>query len=360
MQRRKKRLPITRPGVTGVSPGTLRAPEGAAATTLSALAFSADDLVEIEDLDPAQLPELQARYPVVWVNLVGLANVEMLERLGKGFGLHHLALEDALNIPQRPKFEDFGDHQYLVARMPVSPTILETEQLSLFLGQRFVLTIQEKPGDVFEPIRGRLRGGRMRIRGGGPDYLAYAILDALIDAYFPLLESAGQALEDLELDILGDKVHHLGGRLHDLSYGLITLRRYVGPLRDALVAMLDEDNSYFSPTTRVHLRDCEDHARQAFDLVESYREMAAGLMNLHLSLLSQRMNEVMKVLTIIATIFIPLSFVAGLYGMNFDPEVSRWNMPELGWAYGYPAALVVMLTAAGGMILWFRRKGWFR
>jgi magnesium transporter len=360
MRRRQKRLPIVRPGITGAAPGVLTAPEGAGPSRLSAMAYSPDELVEIEDLSLDDLPDLQSRFPVVWLNLVGLAGVDLLERLGEIFSLHRLALEDSLNLPQRPKFEDYIDHQYMVARMPMSQTILETEQLSFFMGEGYVLTIQETAGDCFGGIRERIRAGRPRIRQGGSGYLAYAIFDALIDSYFPLLESAGQRLEDLELELLSAENRKPGSQLHDLSHALVTLRRYVGPLRDALAVMMREENSYFDETTRLHLRDCQDHARHAFDLIESYREMTTGLMNLHLSLLSQRMNEVMKVLTIIATIFIPLSFVAGLYGMNFDPGVSRWNMPELGWAYGYPAALVVMLTAAGGMILWFRKKGWFR
>jgi magnesium transporter len=244
--------------------------------------------------------------------------------------------------------------------MPRSDTVLETEQFSLFLGEGFVLTIQERPGDGFGPLRERIRSGKGRIRQCGADYLAYALLDSLVDSYFPLLESFGQHLEDLELALLSGKADKPDSQLHDLGHIMITLRRYLVPLREALMGMQREESSVFQPETRLFLRDCLDHTRQAIDLVEAYRDMTSNLLNLHLSLLSQKMNEVMKTLTIIATIFIPLSFVAGLYGMNFDPAASKWNMPELSWAFGYPAVIGIMLSVGVGMVLWMRKKGWFR
>jgi len=360
MKRLRKRIPVHRPESHGVAPGTLRAQAGAHASRLSVIAYGPDRILEEADVSPARLVELRAEYPVTWVNFEGLADIDLLQQLGEIFGLHRLALEDSLNIPQRPKLDDYGDHQYLVARMPVAEEALDTEQVSLFLGAGFLLTVQEKPGDCFDGVRARLREGRTRIRERGPDYLVYAMVDAIVDAYFPLLEAAALRLDELEASVLGQpqKVHL--SDLYDLKRGLIILRRYLGPLRELISALLRDENPLLADKNRVYMRDCLDHAKQAYDLVESYRDMATGLMDLYLSMMSHRMNEVMKVLTTIATIFIPLSFIVGLYGMNFDPEVSRWNMPELGLAFGYPMALGAMALVSGGMIFFFWKKGWFR
>lgn len=360
MLKRHNRIPVHRPESHGAPPGTLKAPGGAAPSRLSVLAYSPDGFVEETDIPLARIQELRGQNGVLWVNLVGLADVELVQELGDYFGLHRLALEDTLNIPQRPKFEDYSDHQYLVVRMPVSGKALETEQVSVFLGEGYVLTVQERPGDCFEGIRNRIRQGRIRIRGSGGDYLAYTIMDAIVDSFFPLLEIVGSRLDELELKILQRPEQDQITGLYDLKRGLVSLRRYLVPLRELMTVMVREDLVYFSDQTRVYLRDCYDHSRQAVDLVESYRDVASGLMDLYLSLISQRMNEVMKVLTIIATLFIPLSFIAGLYGMNFDPAVSRWNMPELAWPFGYIFAWGLMLSVAGGMLVYFWRKGWFR
>jgi magnesium transporter len=327
---------------------------------MSILAYTPTGYVEEANVSLARIEELRAQDNLLWINFVGLADIELLQKLGDSFGLHKLALEDTLNIPQRPKFDDYGDHQYMVARMPVSREAPETEQISVFFGSDFVITVQEQPGDCFEGIRNRIRQGRTKIRDRGADYLAYAVMDTIIDSYFPLLETAASRLDELELLILRNPENQHIAELYDLKRGLISLRRFLGPLRDLMSVLVREDNPIFTDQTRIYLRDCHDHASQAVDLVESYRDVASGLMDQYLSLMSQRMNEVMKVLTIIATLFIPLSFIVGLYGMNFDPEVSRWNMPELGWPFGYLFAWGVMLTVASGMLVYFWRKGWFR
>ena len=336
------------------------APLDAVSSQMSVLAYSTGGYVEEAEPSPTRLQELRVQHSVIWVNLVGLADVESLQSLGDLFGLHRLALEDTLNLPQRPKFDDYGEHQYMAAHMPVSHLTLETEQVSVFLGEGYVLTVQERPGDCFDGIRQRIRQGRTRIRERGADYLAYAVMDAIVDSFFPLLETAASRLDEIELLILQhpDKEHITG--LYDLKRGLVSLRRYLGPLRELMAVLVREDYPFFTEQTRIYLRDCYDHARQAVDLVESYRDVATGLMDLYLSLMSQRMNEVMKVLTIIATLFIPLSFIAGLYGMNFDPGASRWNMPELAWPFGYAFAWGLMLAVAGSMLVYFWKKGWFR
>jgi magnesium transporter len=269
-------------------------------------------------------------------------------------------MEDVLNVTQRPKVDEYDGNHYVVARMPVTEEHLATEQLSIFLGKDFVVTFQEQPGDCLDGIRARIRSGRPRLRKGGPDYLLYTILDAVVDAYFPLLESVGQMLEDLEKDILERTEQRQIEELHALKRDLVTLRRYLTPLRDLNAHLVRPDIDLLEEKTQLYMRDCYDHSVSALSMVESYRDIASGLMELYLSMVSHRMNEVMKVLTVIATLFIPLSFIAGLYGMNFDPQVSPWNMPELGWRWGYPAVLALMAACAGGMLLYFRQKGWFR
>lgn len=360
MKRIWKRIPVHRADKHGAPPGSLLAPADAATSRLSVLAYSPDAVVEEADVSLARVRELRGKFTVLWVNLEGLADVTLFQELGEMFAFHKLALEDTLNIPQRPKLDDYGTHQYFVARMPVSREALDTEQVSIFMGEGFVLTVQEKPGDCFDSVRARIREGRPRIRDAGADYLGYAVMDALVESYYPLLEATASRLEELELSILEQPEKQHISDIHDLKHSLITMRRYLSPLHELISVLVRGDNDFFGERTLVYLRDSHDHAKRAFDLVESYRDMAAGLMDLYLSLMSQKMNEVMKVLTIIATVFIPLSFIAGLYGMNFDPGVSRWNMPELGWTFGYPLALGMMFGVAGLMMVYFYKKGWFR
>lgn len=360
-KRRRKRIPVVRPSVKiAASPGTLTAHSGGTDSSVSVIAYGPEKLLEEEISDLSQLKTLGSSYPVVWINIIGLGSLDILTEVGEQLGLHRLALEDVLNIPQRPKLDDYGDHQFIVARMPVAHEHLETEQLSIFLGKSFVLTVQERPGDCFAGIRQRIHNGRPGFRLAGPDYLTYAILDALVDSYFPLLEGVSATLEELETEINHKPEKRHIEHLHSLKHEMVTLRRYLWPLRELNATLLRPDNTFFTEKTRLFMRDCYDHTIHALDLVESYREIASGLMELYLSMMSQKMNEVMKVLTIIATVFIPLSFIAGLYGMNFNPEVSRWNMPELGWPLGYPMALGIMAVCAGGMLIFFWKKGWFR
>lgn len=356
----RRRLPGARPDAHAHAPGTLRAPEEASPSLLAAICYGPDGLEEHDSLTVEAAAQLRSRFPVCWLNLTGLADVAMLRGLGDAFGLHRLALEDAVNLPQRPKLDDYGDHQFLTARMPVLSDAKLSEQLSMFVGEDFVLTVQEVEGDVFDGIRQRIRDGRPRIRGRGAPYLTYAVLDALVDSYFPRIELIAERLDELELRVFADPKGEQVGELHDLKRDLVTLRRYLEPLRELIGGLLREDNEFANEKTKVYLRDCFDHCSQAFDLVESHRDTASSIMDLYLAMQGQRMNEVMKVLTVIATLFIPLSFIAGVYGMNFDPQASGWNMPELGWRLGYPYALGLMLLSAGGMLVYFWKKGWFR
>jgi magnesium transporter len=236
---------------------------------------------------------------------------------------------------------------------------LVSEQVSLFLGRNYVLTFQYLPGDSFDPVRSRLRTARGRIRNSGADFLAYALLDATIDGYFPVLEVYGTRIEEIE-DRMSERVGSESiHQTHRLRSDLMLLRRFIWPHREAVHALLRDEHPLISAETRVYLRDCYDHTVQIIDVVETHRDLCADLRELYFTQVSTRTNEIMKVLTIIATIFIPLGFIAGVYGMNFNTAVSRWNMPELNWPFGYPFALGLMAAVAGGLLYLFWRRGWF-
>jgi magnesium transporter len=364
--RHRPRYGPRRRSAPGSPPGTLIIDPQSPLPRLQALTYG---LNAFEERTPASLDELEASVGegrTLWLNVDGLGHAETLERIGARFALHPLALEDVVNVHQRPKFEEYDDHLFLIVRMPLTPPgptasepgVLHTQQVAICLGRDHVVTFQEVAGDAFEPVRHRLRNASSALRKGGADYLAYALVDAAIDAYFPLLEGFGERLEVLESEVVGQprRVHVM--QIHDLKRDLLTVRRAIWPMRDLLAAMLRDDTPLIAEHTRIYLRDCHDHTIQLIDMLETYREIASGLVDIHLSSLSNRMNEVMKVLTIIATIFIPLTFVAGVYGMNFDRAAGPWNMPELAWRYGYPAVMALMLAVAFGLILWFRRMGW--
>lgn len=352
--------PRTRRVQPGASPGSITAPEGAPAPQMHYMAYGPDGSDEGPIRSVSEIAPLRARFPVVWVNVDGLGDASTLEALGDALGLHRLALEDVVHIPQRPKVESYDDHLFLVTRIPLARDTVETEQISLFLGPGYVVTFQERQGDCFDPVRRRIRAGRPRLCQGGPDYLAYALLDLVVDSYFPLLEERLHRMEELEENIIREPSNRQAELIHELRHELSTLRHDVWPLREVHIGLLADDDPLITESTQLYLRDSADHTNHLIDLLDSYRDNATAMMDLHLSLMSQRMNEVMKVLTIIATIFIPLSFIAGVYGMNFDPDASPWNLPELRWAWGYPYALGLMAMVAGVMLLFFRRRGWFR
>jgi len=324
------------------------------------MAWGADRLDERELTDVAEVAALRREYSIVWIDVVGLADVARIEQLGEVLGLHHLALEDVFNVPQRAKAEPYPDHTFVVVRSLTSPTSPDTEQMSIFLGDGWVVTFQERPGDCLDAVRKRIRDGRPRLRSGTADYLAYALLDVVIDAYFPLVEGYHQNLEDLEDRIIAEPATSHANEIHRLKRELAGLRPVIWPLREVFAAFTRGDDSRIRPDTLIFLRDAADHANQLRELIDSYVDSLGALMDLDLALTSQRMNEVMKVLTVIATIFMPLSFIAGVYGMNFDPDASRWNMPELRLPFGYAAVMFVMATIAGAMLAFFRRRGWFR
>ena len=349
--RKRPRLasPVT---VPGAPPGVLAVDPRAARPVIRVIAYGPEEFVEQQVDDASCLEGWLGKWPVTWVNVDGLGDTETLTQIRDLFGLHRLALEDVTSLQQRPKVEEYGDVLFIVARMLSLGEFLDNEQCSLFLGKGFVLTFQEKSGDCFDAVRERIRTRRGRVRSVGADYLAYALLDALIDAYFPVVEVLGERLDGLEDHILASTGVDTASDLHSLKRILRQVRRATWPLREAFSSMLREPSPLMSDDTRVYLRDSYDHCMHALDLVEMYRELSSDLMSLHMTTVSNRMNDTMRVLTVIATIFIPLSFVAGVYGMNFE------RMPELKWAWGYPACLAIMVGAACAMLLCFWRKGW--
>lgn len=342
----------------GSSPGSLERAEGKAeAPEIHLLCYGPDHLEERQCASIAEAAQhVQAPY-VTWIDVAGL-NVEVLEELGKHLGLHSLALEDVLHTGQRPKFEEYDSHYFIVLKMLHHESEISTEQLSMFLGERFVVTIQERPGDSFDPVRARIRQARTRIRNSGADYLAYALMDSMIDEFFPVLELVGERIETLEDELVDHPQRESIHEIHQLKRDLLQLRRAAWPEREVINALQREGLALVKPETKIYLRDCYDHTIQIMDMIETYRDLAAAMVDVYLSSLSNRMNEVMKVLTIIATIFMPLSFIVGVYGMNFNYDASPLNMPELQWYYGYPIALGIMLLIAVGMLWWFRRKRW--
>lgn len=355
--RRREGRPRRRTPV-GASPGTLVRDPAALKPIVSLIAYGPERLEEKKITNVAALRDYVGRWPVVWVNVDGLGDLELVHALGAMFGLHRLALEDVVNTHQRPKAEDYDDHIFIATRMVAAGGPLATEQFTLFLGRDYVLTFQERPGDCFDAVRQRLRLDRGHIREQKPDYLAYALLDAIIDGFFPVLEKYGERLEGLEDRVMAEPSAQQVPEIHALKRDLLNLRRAIWPQREMISGLTRGDSDHVGEQTRLYLRDCYDHTIQLMDLLETYREVATGLVDVYLSSQSARMNEIMKMLTIIATIFIPLGFIASLYGMNFDSARSPWNMPELEWRYGYFYALGVMSAVAGGLLYYFRRKGW--
>jgi magnesium transporter len=326
--------------------------------TVRILDYGPDSLNEKESATLEECFALRDTATVTWIDVNGLQDVELIKRLGSHFGLHPLALEDVLNTGQRPKLEQFGDHCFIVMKELELNQELVTEQISLFLGKSWVITLQEIPGDPFDPVRNRIRQGKGSIRKMGPDYLTYALIDALVDGAFPILEKVGERLEDLEKELVQTPSHKQLQELHALRRELLYLRRAIWPQREVIHALQREEYQLVQPGTRVYLRDTYDHTIQILDLLETYRDLATGMLELYLSSVSNRLNEIMKVLTIISTIFIPLTFLTSLYGMNFNPAAGPLSMPELNSPYGYPVLLILMLVIVGGMFYYFRRKRW--
>jgi len=350
---RRSRKRSRRGTPVGASPGTLAPPPDALPARIDAIGYGASGVVEKQRLSVAEVAAMRRSCGVLWIDVVGVGDVPLLKALGEQFGLHRLALEDVVNLHQRAKVEDYGEHAFLVLRMIDAANPTTTEQFAMFVGAGFVLTFQERPGDSFEMVRQRLRDPAGQLQKRGADYLAYALLDAVVDAYFPVVELLDQRLETTELEIL-DARHSTNTvpDLHAVRRCLLELRRAVWPLREVTATLVRAEGLHFSTDVRPYLRDVHDHVVQLLDMLENYREMTSSLLDVHLSMVNHRLNEVMKLLTVISTIFIPLTFLVGVYGMNFE------GMPELHVWWGYPACLLVMVAVALSMLRWFRRRGW--
>jgi len=289
---------------------------------------------------------------VRWININGL-HPFLVNRCREHFNLHTLAAEDVLNTSQRPKLEDYPDHLFIVLRMlSVDDRRLKTEQISLFFFHDTLITFQETPGDVWDPIRQRIQNPSSRLRSQGVGYLVYALLDAVVDHCFPILEGYGELLEEMEASVLDDPKTSVQQRIHAIKRELILIRRLIWPLRDVLNALQRDENEFLNDFVRTYLRDVYDHTIQVIDIVETYREMAGGLNDLFMSSVSNRMNEIMKVLTIMASLFIPITFLAGVYGMNFE------RIPEMSWPYSYPVFWLVCLAIVSALLVFFYRRGW--
>ena len=322
---------------------------------ITVIDYNETELVERELESVQECSVYKARPTVTWINVDGLHDIGVIESIGEQFGLHPLILEDIAHTAQRPKMEDYEDHLFVVLKMlsylePAGE--LEAEQVSIVLSNNLVISFQERQGDVFDSVRERIRTAKGRIRKTGADYLVYSLMDAVVDNYFVICEKMGEKIEPVHETLVGNPSPKVLHKVHLLKSEVLSLRKSVWPLREVVSGLERAEVPFFKKETRLYLRDVYDHTIQVIDTIETSRDMIAGMVDLYLSSVSNKMNEVMKVLTIIATIFIPLSFVAGLYGMNFD------RMPELHWAWGYPAALFVMFSIAAGMLLYFRRKGW--
>ncbi len=310
------------------------------------------EVTDAKDIDAFLAREQPEWAAVRWINIDGL-HPYVIHRASRALGMHTLAAEDVLHVPQRPRVEPYDEDLFIIARMMrLIDDKLTSEQVSLFLRRGLVVTFQELHGDVWQPIRERIHKQGSRLRTHDPSFLVYALLDAIVDHCFPILERYGDLLEDLEAQVLTRADAHLLSRIHGIKRELSVLRRVMWPMREVISAIRESELGVISDISRTYLRDVYEHTVQIVEIIETFREVAGGLTDLHMSAVSNRMNETMKVLTIMASLFIPITFLAGVYGMNFE------YIPELGWRYGYPAFLCICLGTVAGLLWYFRRKGW--
>lgn len=344
----------------GTPPGTLiEAAKETTAPRLRLIDYSPETITIIDDTHAAECRAFLDQDSITWVHVQGAPSVSTLRELAGFFELHPLALEDVLNTGQRPKLETFDDQLFIVMSLPLlTDDMVAVHQVSLFLGENFLISICAGDFTPFQSIVTRLQDKGSRLRAQKADFLLYSLLDIVIDQGFPVLEDFGLQLEALEEHILHMKVRDTPERIHILRRELILLRRTLWPQREVINQLLRDDHALITPSTMIYLRDCYDHTIQVMELLETYRDMTASMLDIYLSSISHRTNEVMRLLTLIATIFIPLTFIVGVYGMNFDPNAGPWSMPELGWRYGYVGVWGVMITLVAVMLWQFRKRKW--
>ena len=343
----------------GAAPGTLIADPAAQPTELTLTLISPEKRRTIHNAGLADIVKQADRWPVIWLDCTGLADITLIEEIGKIFGLHMLALEDVVNTGQRPKVDFFEDHAFVVLRMIDDVALGRYEQVSIFFGEKFVITFQERKGDPFDPVRRRIEVSEpSRLRTQSADYLAYALIDAVVDSYFAPIEAASETVERIEDDMLSGPQQRQMQQLHQSRREVLALKGVLWPLRDALASLIRNDVPFVTAETKVFLNDTLDHAIRLIELVETQRDTLTGLIEMHLSLSQARTNDVISLLTIVSTIFIPLTFLVGVWGMNFSPDASPWNMPELHAYYGYPLALLFMALIAVALVAYFKWKKW--
>lgn len=349
--------------IPGSAPGELTPNPMSHPTQLLIMAYGVDGYVEKECETIEEIQVFANSWPVVLVNVVGLGNLEIIEKIGTHFALERLSLEDVLDTSHSPKVEYYEHYIFSIIKGGYLGDQLDTEQFSLFLKKNVVIVFEEKPNSSsFVNVRERVRRGIGRIRACGTDYLYYALLDEVIDRYFPVLDSLNHQLTKIEDDIMSTS--HNGNsndvisQIHHTKSDLLLLHRTIWPVSDLIGMLMREETPLITKATRVFLRDCHDHSKQANELTQFYRDTASGLLNTFLAYEGHKTNEIFKVLTMVSLVFIPLNFIAGVYGMNFVHNDSPFNMPELSWYYGYPFALFLMLSTALFMLLYFKRRGW--
>ncbi|MFE8072505.1 magnesium/cobalt transporter CorA [Marinobacteraceae bacterium S3BR75-40.1] len=345
----------------GTAPGQLEHDQPGSTVEIDVIRYDSDHYDYRQNVTIDEALEAPRDHQKRWLALQGKPAPELLKVLADKLGLHPLALEDVIHSGQRAKLDNYDSHLFLVLQRPRwENQSLALGQVSLFLGDDFVVSIDDSGRDPFEPIRKRLEtSANGRFRSSGHDYLFYSLTDLIIDQAFPILDGYAEELEELELTITeSPKKPDILDRLHDVRRELVFLRRTLWSQSQAATTLLREDIHLISPTTRLFLRDCADHANHILDMADSYRDMSVAVMELLLSYQNKQLNETMRVLTMIATIFIPLSFVTGVYGMNFDPQAGPWSMPELSSPYGYPLTLLGLVGIGVGMLVFFKRKGW--
>ncbi len=347
-------FPHTSPGA---APGTLNVQPNGYPPKIEFYGCSDGQCTAIVVTEVNDLEQLVQQHQRCWINVDGLGDESVLRRLGELFQIHPLALEDVVHVHQRAKVEEYPEHLFIVLRMVWLGEELYTEQLSMVIRDNVILTFQERPGDCLDPVRARLMDARSQLRKQTLDHVAHAILDAIVDGYYPVIDRFGEWIEEAEVRIPQARGASVISEIHDLRQELLFLRRCVWPLRETMNVLLRDQFTFFTHETRLHLRDTADHTTQLMEVVDTYRELCADLRDFYYAVVSQRTNEVMKVLTIVATIFMPLSFIAGVYGMNFDTSYPL-NMPELHWRYGYIFSLALMAITAGGLLWFIARRHW--
>ena len=347
----------------GQFPGSLiyMGEERSGKAKITVASFNAGSFREKVIEDPEDIKSFRKDNENLWVNIDGIQNTELIGKIGNVFNIHPLTQEDILNTMHRPKAEDHSEYIFLVVKMlsyNEDENLIKLEHVSLIIGKDFVLSFQEDTIDEFNNTRESIRQNKGKIRELGVDYLAYRLLDFIIDNYFGVVEAVGDRIEDIEDELLGKPTQNTLEKIYKLKNDMIHVRRAIWPLREALSSLEKIESGIIKKTTNPYIRDLYDHIVQLIDTTENYREMISGMMDIYLSSISNRLNEVMKLLTIISTIFIPLNFIAGVYGMNFNTSKSPLNMPELNWYFGYPAVLLVMFIVAFGLFMYFKRKKW--